>query len=195
MDKNLIEKYKSEMLNMYKRGKTAPAMAETPVLKPKTEPTNMSFNEPLNIPQTPTVTEIEPVPEMLSDSTGELIAIVTSLRNIYPLKGAKVTVFTGNYYDNMDILDTAFTDESGRTKAFILPTPAKALSETSGASEKPYSSYNMLVESDGYIDNIHLNIPVFSGVVSLQGSDMMLRETAGENKGPRIFDEGQEFTL
>ncbi len=186
MDRNIIEKYKSEMLNMYKSVKTVPTIAEMTVLKPQNEQQNESQ---------PTEPDIKPLSETPTDSTGQLIAIVTSLREIYPIKGAKITVFTGNYYDNMDILDTAFTDESGRSKAFILPTPAKALSETSGASDKPYSGYNMLVQSDGYIDNIHLNIPVFSGVVSLQGSDMMLRETAGENKGPRIFDEGQEFTL
>ena len=53
----------------------------------------------------------------------------------------------------------------------------------------------MLVEADGYIDNIHLNIPVFSGVTSIQGSDMMLIETAGADKDAQIFNEGIDYNL
>ena len=170
---------------MYRKAKAVPTVAE-PVADSKVE---NSANAQSQIPQMPP-------PDLTSqNSTGGIIAIVTSLKEIYPLKGAKVTIFTGNYNGDMNILDTDFTDESGRTKTFILAAPERQLSQSSGASEKPYASYNMMVERDGYIDNIHLNIPVFSGVVSLQGSDMMLLETAGVNKGPQIFDEGQEFTL
>lgn len=178
MDKNLIEKYKNEMLNMYKSSKTVPTVAPIP-------------ENPVPVPQTPMV-----MPETnQSETQGGLIGIVTSLRGIYPVKGAKVTVFTGNYYDNMQVIDTDFTDQSGRTKEFRLPAPEKSLSEVSGASDKPYASYNMLVQSDGYIDNIHLNIPVFSTVTSLQDSNLMLLETTGVDKGPQVFDESQEFTL
>ena len=63
------------------------------------------------------------------------------------------------------------------------------------AKAKVNSLYGMMVQADGYIDNVHLNIPVFSGVTSIQGSDMMLVETAGIDKGPQIFDELQQFTL
>ena len=169
MDKNLIEKYKKEMLNMYSRAKTAipvnaPAVMPSPVIKEDTS------------------------------GNGSLLAVVTTLRAIYPVKGAKVTVFTGNY-DDMNEIASGFTDESGKSPVFSLSAPDKELSESPGLSDKPYSSYNMLVEADGYIDNIHLNIPVFSGVQSVQSSNMMLTETAGENKGPQIFDESRQFTL
>ena len=95
----------------------------------------------------------------------------------------------------LQLLDVAFTDDSGKTREFILPTPEKSLSLNSANSERPYALYGMLIQADGYIDNIHLNIPVFSGVTSIQGSDMMLLETAGVDKGPQIFDELQQFTL
>lgn len=189
MDKNLIEKYKNEMMNMYIGTRPMPPSPPAPIPPPPPAPP-VPMPEPAPPPR-PTPT---PIPPSLQDGTGQLIGIVTSFRGLYPVKGAKVTVFTGNI-DDMQIIDTDFTDDSGRTKAFTLSAPAKELSASSGASQKPYASYNMMVESDGYIDNIHLNIPVFSGVVSLQGSDLMLSETAGENKGPQIFDESQEFTL
>ena len=165
MNENLIEQYKNEMLKMYSKARSIPTIA-------------------------PEVSTVYVPPA----SQGMLIGIVTTIRNLYPVSGAKVTVFTGNP-EEMTVIDTDFTDTSGRTKSFNLPAPERQLSQTSGASDKPYSSYNMLVQADGYIDNIHLNIPVFSGITSLQTSNMMLSETAGENKGPQIFDEAQQFTL
>lgn len=166
MDKELIEKYKREMLDMYR---TARAI--------------------------PTVTKIDNTPPPATpESYGQLIGIVTALRGIYPVPNAKVTVFTGNYND-MQIIDTAYTDQSGRTKPFILETPDKQLSLDQNNQTTPYSSYNLEVKAEGYIDNIHMNIPVFSGVTSIQRSQMILLETAGEDKSPRIYDESQRFNL
>ena len=110
------------------------------------------------------------------------------------MPNAKVTIFTGNA-DQMNIIDTAVTDQSGKTKVFTLPTPQKNLSLDSNNATIPYSKYNMLVTADGYIDNIHLNIPVFSGVTSIQRSNMLLRETAGVNKGAQIFNEENNYNL
>jgi len=165
MDKTLIEKYKAEMLEMYRSAKAVPTVAR-PIATPPTLP----------------------------DGTGGLLANVTTIRQLYPLANATVTVFTGDYENKTDIA-TATTDQSGKTEIFLLPTPDRALSQSAGATAKPYSTYNMLVRAEGYRDNIHLNIPVFSGVVSLQGSNMMLLETAGADKGPQIYDESLDFNL
>lgn len=169
MDKNLIERYKTEMLNMYKRVK----------------PVNASI---------PGVNTDVPERNEMSQTSGGLIAIVTTLRTLYPVKNAKVTVYTGEG-DKTEVIDTDFTDESGRTKEFILPAPERALSMDSENTEIPYAKYNISVTAEGYRDNIHINIPVFSGVTSLQRSNMMLLETAGLNKGPQVFDESQKFDL
>lgn len=165
MDKNLIDKYKEEMLRMYRSVNATPA-APTP----------------------------NPDSVLQSTNEGYLFGIVTAVRALYPVKNAKVTVFTGDYND-MNVIDSALTDESGRTKIFTLPTPEKALSLDQDNSALPYASYNMAVEADGYIKNIHLNIPVFSTITSLQQSDLLLSETAGEDKGPQIFDEAQKYEL
>jgi hypothetical protein len=53
----------------------------------------------------------------------------------------------------------------------------------------------MEVKAEGYVDNVHINIPVFSGVTSLQRSNMMLLETAGADKSPQVFDESERFDL
>lgn len=166
MDKSLIEQYKKEMLDMYKL---------------KAIPTQI------------TATQTE-VPIDSNDGKGGLVAIVTSLRRLYPVPNARVTVFTGNIEDKQ-VIATATTDQSGRSGVITLNTPPKEESQQADRNALPYASYNMLVEADGYIDNIHLNIPVFSGVTSLQSSDMMLLETAGVDKDAQIFNEGIDYNL
>ncbi len=187
MDKSLIEKYKKEMLEMYRSSKST-------VIPMQSNSVNMNGST-IPIPaERPQADMMPPTQSAEETGTGSIRAVVTTLRRIYPVVGAKVTIFTGNY-DDMQVIMTGMTDESGKTQSFVLPAPDRYLSESPDLSDKPYSAYNMLVQADGYIDNIHLNIPVFSGVESVQQSNLMLFETAGENKGPQIFDEGQQFNL
>ena len=125
---------------------------------------------------------------------GGLIAEATVIRGLYPLSGVRVVLFTGSM-DNMNIVDEDVTDMSGRTKTFILNAPPKEISLQSESEEIPYSSYNVLLSADGYLDNYHLNIPVFSGQIVLIKSNMLLKETAGVNKDFQIFDETPTYNL
>lgn len=59
----------------------------------------------------------------------------------------------------MTVVDSCATDESGKTKEFLLDAPPKSLSMASGAPALPYTLYNLRVSADGFLDNIHLNIP------------------------------------
>ena len=174
MDREIIEKYKSEMLRMYQKSNKG------------------NFSEQKAVQ---TVTGTPPSrPKITPESQGNLLATVTTVKTLYPVPNAKVTVFTGNYED-MNVVDSSLADQSGRTKLFVLPAPSSALSLDEGNKQIPYAVYNMLVEADGYVDNLHLNIPVFSGVTSIQGSNMMLKETAGVNMDVQIFDESEKYDL
>ena len=121
-------------------------------------------------------------------------AMVTYTDNIYPVKGAKVTVFTGSP-ENMEITDSDITDESGKTKTFGLAAPPRSLSQQSGTAALPYALYNIAVQADGFLDNIHLNIPVFRGVTSLQRSDLTPIKVAGGRTAPIIFNEFSSYEL
>jgi len=176
MDRNLIEKYKAEMLKMRS---TANIAEDIP--KPQTSNTAPTMPQPQENNNS-------------ADSTGNLIAIVTTLRALYPLENARVTVFKGSI-DDMQVVAEGITNQSGRSESFSLKTPSKELSLSSGAASEPFARYNMKVQAEGYLDNIHLNIPVFSGVTSIQASNMILLETAGVNNGPQIFDESQSYGL
>lgn len=169
MDKNIIERYKSEMLSMYRNAKTVAAVTNREV---QSIPDNNIENSP----------------------KGGLVGIVTSFRGLYPVKNALVTVFTGNYNDRQ-VIDSDYTDQSGRTKVFMLDIPNRELSLDKDNRQIPYASYNMEVKAEGYVDNVHINISVFSGVTSIQRSNMMLLETAGEDKSPQIFDESEKYDL
>ncbi len=184
MDRELIEKYRREMLDTYR---ARPISSES---------TSAQVQSEFTVPEPePIIQEATPVPQPETDqNAGRLIAIVTSLRSLYPVKGARVTVFTGSP-DNKTVVATDVTDQSGRTGTFILPTPAKQLSLEAGSPILPYAQYNMLVEAEGYLDTLHLNIPVFSGVTSLQQSNLLLLETSGVDKSPQVFDEAQQFGL
>lgn len=170
MNNDIFEKYKNEMLRMYNS-----------VHKPNAVPT---ATEPTPPPQ---ITEPE------SNQNGRLLGVVTSFNALYPVQNARVTVFRGEF-ENMEIIDSDRTDQSGKTKVFSLPTPDKSLSMSPDLAETPYAVYNMAVESDGFLTNIHLNIPVFSGITSIQRSDLILDQDQTGNE-PQIFDEGQKYNL
>ncbi len=179
MDKSLIESYKQEMLRMYtNRTNTAIPVIENMQEVPAPQENNSN---------TQTAVDNE-------TATGKLQGIATSIRGLYFVPNTKVTVFTGTP-QNMQVIDTSVTDQNGKTKEFILPTPAKAESLAPQNQVIPYGLYNMMFEADGYITNIHLNVPVFPSVTSRQTSNLLLLETAGVNKGPRIFDELQSYNL
>lgn len=169
MDKETIERYKEELMRMYK-GST------NNVQKGDYEKSNLPENT-----------------EPASDS-GKLIAMVTTISDIYPVPNAKVTVFTGTI-DNMTPIDTDITDESGKTKAFELETPPKMLSMEINPDSLPYAVYNMLVEADGYVSSIHLNIPIFRGVTSLQRSNLLPLTASAEGAMPMVYDESSGFGL
>lgn len=184
MNNELFEKYKNEMLKMYNSVRQTEPIPE----KPYQEAVPV-VTEPIPSPMpAPTISE-----QPSGQQNGRLLGVVTSFNALYPVENAKVTIFSGEYED-MTVIDTDLTDNSGKTKVFILPTPDKNLSMAPDLSQKPYAVYNMLVESDGFLKNIHLNIPVFSGITSIQRSDLIIDADQTGNE-PQIFDEGQKYNL
>ena len=171
MNEELIEKYKNEMMKMYIN--------------------TQNFNE--NAVKKTNVTKVATSDLPTPAQNGKLLGVVTSFNSLYPVQNAKVTVFLGEY-ENMQIIDTDKTDQNGKTKPFILKTENKNLSMAPDLSQKPYSVYNMAVEADGFLTNIHLNIPIFSGITSIQKSDLILDSDQTGNE-PQIFDEGQKYNL
>ncbi len=175
MNEELLEKYKNEMLKMYSQAQQNATQKPEISARPSSEPQIVKQTREPNV------------------QFGKLLGVVTSFNSLYPVQNAKVTIFSGEY-ENNNVIDSDFTDQSGKTKIFTLPTPDKNLSMAPDLSETPYAVYNMSVESDGFLTNIHLNIPVFSGITSIQRSDLILDQDQTGNE-PQIFDEGQKYNL
>ena len=196
MDRDLIEKYKNELMKMYRAhadtrtrftAAQAEPIGEIPKIEEQTPPTD-STQPGDYMPGGPSLGEDA------SDENGRLVAIVTSISYLYPVPNARVTIFTGPYED-MQIAATDTTNQSGRTDVFELYAPSRQLSMQSGSTVQPYSLYNMLIEADGFVSNLHLNIPVFRGVTSLQRSNLLPISAAGENTGPIVYNESSSFNL
>lgn len=124
---------------------------------------------------------------------GKLIVNVTTLRQLYPVANALVTVFTGDY-QNLKPIDSSITDQNGKSKTFLLPAPERELSLEAGSTQAVYTSYGILVKADGYADEVNLNIPIFRGVTSLQNVDMTLL-SAQNGKRENLNDQAENYNL
>lgn len=108
--------------------------------------------------------------ELLNDyvkkNSGEGFLKFQVTSGIIPVEGAEIVIsknLGGNIYAGM----TLTTDRDGKTETVRLPAPNKALSLSPG-NELPYSSYDVRVSKDGYLDSIFYDVPVFEGITSIQ---------------------------
>lgn len=188
MDNELIEKYKKELMRMHRASPTAR------VRQTAAQENNPPDREPPIDKQGEYKGGTPYDKEDSTDPNGRLSVMVTAISSLYPVEKAKVTVFTGDY-KAPNIIDTDFTDQSGKTKTFSLPAPSRGLSMEPDTGAQPYALYNVLIEADGYADNLHMNLPIFRGVTSLQRSNLTPLASFGGNKGPIVFNELSSFNL
>lgn len=116
-------------------------------------------------------------------TTGTLIVAVSAASGALPIEGALVTV-KGSTNDNAGVLSVVTTDRSGRTPRITLPAPPAAESESPGV-EKPYATYNVDVDKEGYFPKSFTNVPLFAGTTSIQPVNLIpLTEYGGAAQDP-----------
>lgn len=168
--------YANELLRMHRENAKALTEIEQPVVLP--------------VVAKPIITQ-----PVFEDGTGGMQVNVTTLGRLYPVKDALVTVFTGDG-QNKTVIETAITDESGKSGVFNLKTPSASESQQADdGGVIPYASYNVSVRSDGYVEQIAMNVPVFSGVISVQGVDLLPISAAGKNTAPQIINQENKYNL
>ncbi len=170
MDKKQYDKYIKEMLEMQKRAK--PAAAEAAAAPP---------------------TESRPPENSNMTGSGFLAVNVTATRDLYPIKNARVRVFTGSADAPLFIAD-GNTDESGKTELFALAAPPLALSQTPDPASPPYASYNILIEADGFLPTVYMGATVFDRVTSIQNVGLIPKTAYNEND-KNIYDEMPDYDL
>lgn len=109
-------------------------------------------------------------------SYGSLILQVSEANGALPVKGAKVTI----EQKDGTVINEQKTNISGKTESIKLYAPLAEYSQ-SPSGGVPYSTYNITVEKNGYYTREFLNIPVFSGIESIQS---VVLEPLGENALP-----------
>ena len=167
MDKTLFEKYINEM-----RAMKASAMPE---------------------PSRPVAVVYHGNDKDMTGS-GRLKVRAPSVRGLYPVQNARVTVFTGGAED-MTVIAEGKTDISGASPDFTLPAPSASLSENPAPSARPYALYNLLTEIDGFTKTYNYNIAVFDGVTSLQTVELIPESTDPDKNQPIVIDEYEEYNL
>ena len=107
-------------------------------------------------------------------SEGYLIVRVSAGSGTLPIEGATVYITP---YENAstggDLLYTLKTDSSGLTPKVSLSAPSGLESLSPGESDKPYSEYVLTVVKDGYNSVENIGIPIFDGITSVQGVEMV----------------------
>lgn len=86
---------------------------------------------------------------------------------IIPIENATVTI-TRMENGNPILVASLKTDRNGNTDTIELPAPALSLSQASDNTQRPYSLYNIVAYKSGFYVVEQLDVPVFSGITSMQ---------------------------
>ena len=108
----------------------------------------------------------------------------------FGIGSARVMVFVELPSGNVAVFD-GLTDIDGVTKPVILPAPPRSLSQSPSAngSRLPYAVYSVYVEHPDFVREVFTNVPVFSGVESIQPVRMLAKAEGLEEPDPIAVDE------
>lgn len=92
---------------------------------------------------------------------------------LYPISNVHVVIYKEFEDENYYIYDR-YTDGSGIIKDLTLPAPSKSYSQTpENSGVRPYAEYNIYVEHPNFVNLLYENVPVFDGIISIQGVEMV----------------------
>ncbi len=112
------------------------------------------------------------VPSELGNSTGFILVNVRAGNEAAPIVGASVVVTA---IDNGKRLLAAagITDISGTVTGIEVPAPDKVYSLTPNTEVRPYSLFDVSVRARGFFNARSIDVPVFSGITSVQNFNMV----------------------
>ena len=98
---------------------------------------------------------------------GYLTVRVSTAGGAIPLANASVNIRGGNV-DDSSIIYSLLTNSDGLTKTVALDAPPRSASQAPQNQTPPYSVYNVDVYAKGYTPAFFNNVPIFSGINSVQ---------------------------
>lgn len=111
------------------------------------------------------------LPTPLMSEYGTLLVRVSTAGIALPVEGADVRI-DGNEEGNRNIHYLLTTDRSGLLERILLPAPPAALSLTPN-NQKGFADYNIRVFKDGFYPILLRNVPLFSGITSIQAVELI----------------------
>lgn len=115
---------------------------------------------------------------------GYMVVQVSALQGAVPVKNADVVV-TRAIENGAYLMWYDKTDESGRSRRFILPAPSREMSEQPSSSV-PYTNYNVRVAAPGFYTITNQDAQVFSGQTSIVGVDMIPKSMSQQGQEESI---------
>lgn len=110
--------------------------------------------------------------EDLGSSVGYILVNVRTGDDSEPVENAVVSV-TAIIGGTRLVLATGITDESGKVRTIQVPAPDITFSQAPNPSERPYSLYDISVTANGFFNARSVDVPVFSGITSVQNFSMI----------------------
>ncbi len=110
--------------------------------------------------------------ESLGSSKGYILVNVRAGEESEAIEGATVLV-TAIVGGNRMILASGVTDQNGTSPKFELPVPALGLSQSPSPDSRPYNLFDVSVTAKGYFNARSVDVPVFSGITSVQNFSMI----------------------
>lgn len=110
---------------------------------------------------------------------------------------ARVMIFLELPSGNVAVFD-GITDINGQSDTVRLPAPPRALSQSPQTGENPrlpYSVYSVYVEHPAYVRSVFTNVPVFSGIESIQPVRMIAKSAGTQEPEPIVVDESSRNAL
>ena len=112
-----------------------------------------------------------------ASGVGYIKAEVTTGSGAVPIENA-VVLITKKENGKTYLLKMLISDESGSTETVALPAPNVSFSETPDPTEKPFADYYISAYADGFYAENDMEVPVFSGVKSIQPIALIPRSGA-----------------
>ncbi len=100
-------------------------------------------------------------------SFGYLTVRVSTASGAIPLEGATVNI-RGSVPEDSAVIRSLVTNSDGLTPTVTLAAPPRSASQSPDSAAPAYAVYNIDVFASGYIPAYFHNVPVFSGINSVQ---------------------------
>lgn len=113
-----------------------------------------------------------PSESSMGNSIGYILVNTRTGESSSPVVGASVLI-TAIVDGKREIIASGVTNESGISPKFSIPAPDLIHSQSPDSFKRPYSLYDVSVTAKGFFNARSVDVPVFSGITSVQNFGMI----------------------